>query len=287
MSYALARTKACLTQVKVKGLTSTLDTLRMIVGKRWPVMAILFALELVAIVGVSNSAFFPSELTFYENQYNSTAAVLNQSAVGQVGGIFANNFKVTIFELIPALGLAIFGLSLYETARIVEAIAVIKGVSVGLALGNLFLLPSTWLELPAYAIAATEGLYLIYAIYLGFKSGWAKFVKETRFLMVNLILIAGVLAVAAVFEVSEIQIAGSSPDGPIYALLTWIPFAPIFAGVVVFWRRARKALPELEAREAAEMAPDAGASQGFGERGRPPQQSEKDSAGSPTSSPYG
>ena len=267
-----------------KGLTSTVDTLKLIVGKRWPLIAILFVIELVVIVAVSSSAFFPSELTTYENQYNSTSAVLNQSAIGQVGGIFANNFRVSIVELIPAIGLAIFGLSLYETARIVEAIAVIKGVSVGLALGNLFFLPSTWLELPAYAIAAAEGLYLVYAAYQGFKVGWSRFVREMRFLVVNIILIAVVLGVAAVFEVSEIQIAGSSPDGPIYALLTWLPFAGVFAVALVFWKRARKSAPEIEAREAAESALDPGATQVVWNQGQP-QQEQKDSAGSPTSSP--
>jgi len=270
--------------VRLKGLTSFLETLKLIVGRRWPLVAILFALELVAIVVVSTAPFFPSELTTYENQYNNTAAVLNQSAVGQIGGIFGNNFRVAIVELIPAFGLAIFGLSLYETARIVEAIAVIKGVSVGLALGNLFFLPSTWLELPAYAIAAAEGIYLIYAVYLGFKLGWARFVREIRFLIVTLVLIAGVLIVAAVFEVSEIQIAGSSADGPFYALLTWIPFAFIFAGAILFWRRARKAVPEIEAKEAAEIAQEVTALQEIGEQGHP-QNSEKDAAGSPTSSP--
>ncbi len=265
-------------------MTSTLDILKIIVGKRWPLIAALFVIELAVIVAVSNSAFFPSELTTYEKQYNSTSAVLNQSAVGQVGGIFANNFRVSIVELIPAFGLLIFGLSLYETARIVEAIAVIKGVSVGLALGNLFFLPSTWLELPAYAIAAAEGLYLIYAVYIGFKVGWARFVRETRFLVVNIILIAGVLGVAAVFEVSEIQIAGSSPDGPVYALLTWIPFAVVFAGALVFWKRARRSAPEIQAREAAESAQDAGAIPGVWDQGQP-QQEQKDAAGSPTSSP--
>ena len=264
-------------------MTSFLENLKLIVGKRWPLIAILFVLELVAIVVVSTAPFFPSELTTYENQYNSTAAVLNQPAIGQVGGIFGNNFRVAIVELIPAFGLGIFGLSLYETARIVEAIAVIKGVGVALALANLFFLPSTWLELPAYAIAAAEGLYLIYAVYLGFKNGWARFVREIKFLMVNIALIAGVLIVAAVFEVSEIQIAGSSPAGPFYALLTWIPFAAVLAGALVFWRRARRAVPEIEAKEAAEIAQDTGALQGFGNQDQP--QSEKDSAGSPTSSP--
>ena len=111
------------------------------------------------VITVSELAFFPSELSTYENQYNSLGPILNASATGQVSAIFANNFKVATVELVPVIGLAIFGLSLYETARVVEVIAVIKGVGVGFALANLFFLPSTWLELPAYAIAADRLSY--------------------------------------------------------------------------------------------------------------------------------
>jgi hypothetical protein len=73
---------------------------------------------------------------------------------------------------------------------------------------------------------------------------------------VSLILIAGVLIVAATFEVTEIQI--ESGPTPAYALLTWIPFVVVFAGVLVYWRRAKRDAPELEARDAAERAQNDG-----------------------------
>lgn len=264
-------------------MTSILDTLKIIVGRRWVLIALLFVLELAIILYVANSAFPASELSMYEKQYNSTSAVLNQTAAGQVASIFSNNFRVAVVECVPVLGLAIFGLSLYETARIVEVIAVVKKVSVGLALGNLFFLPSTWLELPAYAIAAAESVYLAYAIYLGFKSGWAKFVREIRFLLVNIILIAGVLIVAATFEVTEIQFEQGPVQTQAYALLTWIPFVVVFAGVLRFWRRARREAPAIEEREAAEMAQNAEVAQALEGKGQPQPHGEKDAAGSPAS----
>ncbi len=256
-------------------MASFLDTLKIIAGRRWPLIVALFAIEVTLIVVVSNSAFFPKELTTYERQYNTTATVLNESAIAQVGGIFSNNLRVAGIELLPLLGLFIFGLSLYETARIVEVIGVVKGVSVGLALANLFFLPSTWLELPAYAIASAESIYLCYAIYRGFRYGAAAFVREIRFLIVNVILIAGVLIVAATFEVTEIQIELGPVQTQIYALLTWLPFAVVFAAVLVFWRKARKDAPAIVAREAAEAAQNDGGYQG-----------EKDEAGSPAPSPW-
>jgi len=230
-------------------LTSFVETLKLIVGKRWPLIGGLFALEIALIIVVSNQQFFPSELNTYEDQYNNLAPVLNATASTQVGAIFVNNFKVATVELIPAVGIAVLGISIYETARVVEAIGVIKGVGVGLALANLFFLPSTWLELPAYAIAAAESGYLVHAIYLGFKRGRSYLLRELRFLIVNIVLIAAVLMVAAVFEVSEIQLATAIPGGELVSLLTWVPFAVLFVIVLSFWRRARREAPTIEWQE--------------------------------------
>ena len=114
----------------------------------------------------------------------------------------------------------------------------------------------------------------MYAIYRGFKDGAAKFVREIRFLVVNAVLIAGVLIVAAIFEVTEIQIESGPIQTQVYALLTWLPFAAVLAAVLAFWRKARRDAPALLAREAAEVAQDGGESQG-----------ERYEAGSPTPSP--
>jgi uncharacterized membrane protein SpoIIM required for sporulation len=260
-------------------LTSFLDLLKIVVGRRWPLMVFLFVVELFVVVYVANVPFFPAELSNYETQYNNLGPVINASATGQVTAIFANNFKVATVELIPALGLGVFGLSLYETARIIEVIGIIKGVGTGFALVNLFALPSTWLELPAYAIAATESVYMAYAIYLGLRRGWRRFAKEIPFLFVNLILIAGVLSVAAVFEVSEIQIAGSSAEGPFYAFLTWLPFALVFAGVIIFWTRAKKDAPALEESGQPGTAVDGGSSPMVGAQDLPPDEGEVVSPG--------
>lgn len=240
-------------------MTSVLEILKIIVGKRWPLIVFLFVVELAVVIAVANSAFFPSEQTSFEKQYNGIQPILNESAAGQVSGIFANNLKVAAAELFPGLGLLIFGVSLYQTARIIEVIGLAKGVGVGLALANLFILPSTWLELPAYAIAAAEGIYILYAFYLGFHSGWQRFLREIRFVIVNLVLIAGVLIVAAVFETVEIQLEQGPIQTQAYALLTWLPFAAVLAGWLTFWRRARRDAPALEARDDSEPSADDGA----------------------------
>jgi hypothetical protein len=38
-----------------------------------------------------------------------------------------------------------------------------------------------------------------------------------------------------------------------YALLTWLPFAFVLAGAIVFWKRARRDAPVLESRGAEEV----------------------------------
>ncbi len=265
-----------------------LETLKIMVGTRWRLMTALLLIEIGAIIVISNLPFFPGEFSFTQNQYNSIKPIVDQSALGQLAGIFANNFMVVVRELIPVLGAAVFALSIYETARIVEVIAVTNGYGVGAALGTLFLLPHTYLELPAYAIAVTESAYLVYAIAAGFSRGWAIFVREIRFLIVSVVLIAGVLAVAAVFEVTEIQIEvlTQAPAPPIEGaliFLTWIPFALVFAGALSFWRKARREAPELEAREAEETRRQREALFGAGGQAPPQTQGEKDTAGSPTS----
>jgi uncharacterized membrane protein SpoIIM required for sporulation len=236
-------------------LPTIVDTFKVIVGKRWPVFCLLFAAEIALIVLVTNLSFFPGEFNTYQQQHNSVSGILGASATNQVGGIFANNFRVAMIEIIPALGLAIFSFSMYETARIVQVIGIEKPIGAAEALVTLFILPSTWLELPAYSIAATESLYLLYAIFYGFKHGWARFRRELRFLFVNVLLIGGVLGVAAIFEVAEIQLS-SSQDIVVQALAlaTWLPFLLILAGVIMFWRKARREAPVLEAQEETERA---------------------------------
>jgi len=221
-------------------LTSIVDVLEMIVAKRWRLMLALFLLELAAIFIVSNSPFFPGEQTTYQNQYNSIKPVLNQSALGQVASIFENNLRVAIFEMLPGIGPFVFAFSIYETARIVEVIGITNTAGAPATLATLFFLPSTWLELPAYAMAVAESIYLI----LGFRN----FVQELWTALATLVMIAVTLVVAATVEVTEIQIEtmyATSPDAAL-VFLTWIPFAIIVAAAVRFWRKARRDLPRLE-----------------------------------------
>ena len=244
-------------------MLSFVETLKVIVGKRWPLILVMFALELSFVIWIADSPFFPREQSSYVAQYNSLGPVLNSSAPLQVYSILKNNFIISLGELVPVFGLGIFGVSLYQTARIVEVIGIVKKVGSGLALADLFVLPHSWLELPAYAIAAAESVYLTAAL-LGLRGGRRGLVRELRTLAVNIVLIGGVLAVAAVFEVSEIQIqvmnASKPATDPIQALplVMWAPWIVIAWGAYRFWNRARREASGLEERDAAAPAPPGG-----------------------------
>jgi uncharacterized membrane protein SpoIIM required for sporulation len=236
---------------------SITDTIKIIVGTRWAAMVALYVLELTLILVVSSSPFFPGEYNAYHSQYNSLTPILSNNAVLQILDIFSNNFKVALLELIPVVGIALFGLSIYETARIVEVIGLVQKEGTGAALITLFALPSTWLELPAYCIATVEGVFLAYAFVRVARNGWGVFRREVRFVLVNILLIAIILIVAATIEVTEIQLetAGSAAygqDGAIIAFLTWIPALIIIGWAIRFWRRARRQAPVLEEKEKVE-----------------------------------
>jgi uncharacterized membrane protein SpoIIM required for sporulation len=239
-------------------LTTTItDTLKIIVGKRWSVMLALFLVELVLIFVVANAPFFPNEYNSYYQQYNNITPILSNNAIQQILDIFSNNFRVALIEIIPILGVLVFGISIYSTARVVEVIGIVQKEGTVAALTTLFALPSTWLELPAYCIATVESLFLAYALFRVARYGRSVFIREVRFLLVNIILIAGVLIVAATVEVTEIQLeAVGSADfgqaGSIIAFLTWVPALVIITLAVRFWRRAKKQAPELEEKEKAE-----------------------------------
>ncbi|MDG7020708.1 MAG: stage II sporulation protein M [Nitrososphaerota archaeon] len=233
-------------------MTSAVDAVKIIVGTRWRLILATFLLELAIVVVVSNLPFFPHELSTYEQQYNTTAALLNQPAQGQVIGIFLNNVRVAAVETIPALGVAVLGFSLYETARIIAVIGIVHGMPVYEDLATLFLLPSTWLELPAYALAATESIYVVRTLV---RRG-AGVTTEARLFVVNLGLIVLVLIVAAVFEVGEIQIEAATttasgaptPEAPVI-FLTWVPFFVIVWWVSRFWRASVRDAPSIETGE--------------------------------------
>jgi len=203
------------------------------VARRLPLVALVFLAEVVALTVISTSAFFPGESGTYGQQaHNLSDMFSNMTASQQVATIFTQNFTVSMAELIPGIGIAFFGYSIYVTARSLEGIAATQGIPSTLALVTLLLVPSTWAELPAYSIAGVENAFLVYAIYRAAKGAKERLAREVRSLVAAVVLIAVELAVADLLEVGEIQFRD-------YSLVLWVPFVVIAYLAVRLYRRAR------------------------------------------------
>jgi uncharacterized membrane protein SpoIIM required for sporulation len=199
---------------------------------------VLFLLEVALFIVVSNLPFFPGEKSFYTNQSNTIGTEFqNASLPVEFWGIFTNNYMIALREFIPVLGPILFGVSLYATARVLEIISLNDHVSPFIVVLVLLLFfPHSWIELPAYAVATAESLFLTYAVgkwLFDTKGGAIKWGAELGQFLIYLAIVTVMLLVAALFESVEIQIG-------LLFWVTWIPFAGIIVVVILLYHRLNK-----------------------------------------------
>jgi uncharacterized membrane protein SpoIIM required for sporulation len=125
----------------------------------------LFLIEVGLFFAVTSIPFLPGEHAFYTSQANALSNQTGSSTSPQLFVlIFTNNFRIALIEMIPVLGAIFFAISIYATARVTQAIAGIDNVpALVLVLLLLLIFPHSFIELPAYAVATAEGMYLLYA----------------------------------------------------------------------------------------------------------------------------
>jgi len=198
-------------------------------------IVLLFIIEITIFFVVSALPFFPGEQAAYANQSNQTGTQFQGASLPtQFWGIFSNNYGIALRELVPGLGLVNFALPLYATARVLEVVSVQDHVSpFVLVLVLLLLFPHSWLELPAYAVAAAENILIVYACvrWLADSKGSAvSWRSELGLFVINFVIITVMLFVAALFESVELQIG-------LLFWVTWIPFAAIIVLVALLFRR--------------------------------------------------
>ena len=195
--------------------------------QRWIRVAItVFVVELLILALFSMAPLSSSQQTSLLSQYSTLeSSITNKSFIYQLLFIAPHNMLIAAIDEIPILGLAFFGYSITQTAMFLNAYAVsINQPGIVLVLA-LFFLPHTILELPAYALAVTENLFLSYAL---FKGG---FRKELRRAGVVLGIIIIELLVAGSFESAELQLSTYA------ALLLWIPFIILISSLLFFLLR--------------------------------------------------
>jgi uncharacterized membrane protein SpoIIM required for sporulation len=210
----------------------------------------LFLLEVGIFFFVSSSPYFPGEHAFYTSQANQLSSQVTNSTSNQLlFQIFTNNFRIALIEMIPGFGAILFAISIYATARVTQAIAGIDNVpAVLLVLLLLLIFPHSFLELPAYAVATAEGLYLFYAgLYLAHALLTGAGGKLRRLSMeawqfgINLLIVTVMLGVAALFETVEIVLG-------VYFWIMWVPFIGIIIAVIRFNRRLTRIRREATAK---------------------------------------
>ena len=216
---------------------------------------LLFVIEVGAFFVIASLPFLPGEKAFFTSQSNQiNNEFQGVGFLGQFWGIFTNNFRIAAIELIPGLGAVFFAISLYETARIIEAIAGTDQASPVLVLVLLLLLfPHSYLELPAYAVATGEGLVLAYAIARWLlATGPSPVSLKVEFwqLALNVVVVAAMLLVAAVFESAEIQL------GAMWFWVTWLPFVGLVALAISLYRKLNKIRNETRAELSSEAKKD-------------------------------
>ncbi len=210
-----------------------------LVEKRWLQVAVaLFAVEAASYFLLMYLPMSASQVTSLSSQYSSiTQPILSKPDVlDKAYLIFSHNLLIASIEFVPALGWAFFGYSTYQTVELLHAIALSPSFYGGsippqLVVLSLFLLPHTWLELPAYAIALTESLFVVRA---ALRRGLA---SELRRAAAVYAFVAGELLVAAVFESTEITY-------PAEALLTWLLALPLLGMVALAVKRGAAEPPQ-------------------------------------------
>ncbi len=210
---------------------------------------ILFAIEMAIFVYISSLNI--SNQALLDQFKNQQQSILSRPYLGILVAIFPNNMRIATLEFIPVYGILMFLESSYWTAVVIatEGGASTPGIVVFISLA---LMPHTWLELPAYAIATLSSIYLLYLL-----------IKRKETLRRNIIKIGYLylfvvveLAIAAVFETTEIYfLTKFSPyQATLYTFLLWIPGVCVIVLLILWFRWIRKQPRKKEVPE--EVTPE-------------------------------
>jgi uncharacterized membrane protein SpoIIM required for sporulation len=186
-----------------------------------------FIIELVGFAVISSLPIKNPAL--YSSFKSQDHAIVSQSFFPMWLSIFPHNLLIASIEFIPIIGILMFGFSIVSTASViaVEGTATkINGVAI---FASLMLLPHSWLEMPAYAVAVSTSIYIFYyLIKRKLRTNYMKIIYMYIFVVIE-------LAFAGAIETSEILLE-KSPH-PFYSFYIWIPAIPIIIFLIWLYRR--------------------------------------------------
>ncbi|MCI2413932.1 MAG: stage II sporulation protein M [Candidatus Aramenus sp.] len=171
---------------------------------------IFFGIELAIFLGVSAIPVNNPEMA---QTFSSTVSSTDSLPyVLLFLTIFSHNLSIALVDFLPVIGIGVLLFSIGSTAYVLTSYTTtvyhIPGVVDAI---GLMTLPHSWLELPAYAVAAGAGTYAIW------KRDWVRSLLMVPFAALELLL-------AAMVEAAEISF-------PSLSYFMWIPGAIAIVGL--------------------------------------------------------
>lgn len=186
-----------------------------------------FIIELAGFAIISSLPIHDPAL--YASFQSEDSSIISQSFFPMWLSIFPHNLLIATIEFIPVVGILMFGFSIGSTASVIAVEGTATKINGFAIFASLMMLPHSWLELPAYAVAASTSIYILYYLMKGkLRTNYMKIIYMYIFVVIE-------LAFAGAIETSEI-ILEESPH-PLYSLYMWIPAVPIIIFLIWLYRR--------------------------------------------------
>jgi hypothetical protein len=154
------------------------------------------------------------------------APIQSLNATQLVLFIFSHNLRIALIEMIPILGTLLFIFSEYSTGLAAQALALSQGLPNQWG-AIIFAFPYSLVELSAYAVAVAASVMLLVA--------WRRkyLRREIRVFVLEGLVVAAILLVAAAMETTTIRISWS------VGVALWLPTGLVLATIIVLSGRRR------------------------------------------------
>jgi len=184
-----------------------------------------FAVELAIYFGAMVYPIDPVQQQALQQQAQTLAnATIGQGPMAAFVGIFENNVRIALLEMIPAAGALLLALITFSTGQVIQVEAIGSSLPSPVFGLLLFLFPFAIVELSSYAIAVGSGSMVLVA--------WRRKTlhKEVRvFALEVCIVVVAVLAAAAMETMIDVNV--------VISLALWLPTALAIAMIIVFGKR--------------------------------------------------
>ena len=204
----------------VDGAERKSSVVRALLGTRSLLFLFAFAIEIIIFFTAMAIPIGQAQQQALAKQAND---LLNSTSTGGPAhlflGIFENNARVALLEMIPLAGTALFFFSIFTTGQVIQAIAVGNGLPGPVLGAALFFYPFAIVELSAYAVAVASGSLFVYSL-----------VRKRARAEVRVFLAEGAVVLSSLFLAAAMETISIVAPAAGFAL--WLPtLVAIVAGV--------------------------------------------------------